>query len=358
LYSTPIARQLKSDHGDNCRITWAVSSKCKNILLNNPYIDNLWIIELQNFTELSKVWEETLDIATKKKNSGEYDEIIIPQIIDENKSYYTGSIRELTLKSYKDKFNVPLTPVLNLTTEEIKNVGDFICDNGIINYKNIILFECEPQSNQFDITPVDAVKISKKILTSNPDTCFIITSSEKINSSDPRIIDGSILTLRENAELIKYCNLLLGCSSGITWLSRSSWCIDHKINTVQFLKTKTIWFNSLLKDHAKFNFDSSNILELYNPSFSDIEKCLINILANGFTSSKILFQKSTPKSNTFYSYLLRYYLCNKNFKFALNLFKSNFKKNCFNLTFWSSNIYFPLLCSIIITYNYFKSFKT
>ena len=63
-----------------------------------------------------------------------------------------------------------------------------------------------------------------------------------------RIVDASSLTFRENAELSKYCTLLIGCSSGITWLLTSTWA--KKIPTIQILKK-----GALLYEFASVSYD-------------------------------------------------------------------------------------------------------
>ena len=40
LYATAVARQIKQDF-TNCYLTWAIASFCKNIIANNPYIDEV-----------------------------------------------------------------------------------------------------------------------------------------------------------------------------------------------------------------------------------------------------------------------------------------------------------------------------
>ena len=41
LMTTAVARQLKLDDPD-CHITWAISYKCRQVIENNPDIDNIW----------------------------------------------------------------------------------------------------------------------------------------------------------------------------------------------------------------------------------------------------------------------------------------------------------------------------
>ena len=99
-----------------------------------------------------------------------------------------------------------------------------------------------PVNNDFTL------KLSKKIVEHFEDCIIIITSHQKIKSDHMRIIDGSSLTFRENAELSKYGNLLIGCSSGITWLLTSTWA--KKIPTIQILKK-----GALLYEFASVSYD-------------------------------------------------------------------------------------------------------
>ncbi len=47
LYATAVARQIKEDF-PVCHLTWAISSMCRPVIDNNPYVDKIWELPLKN----------------------------------------------------------------------------------------------------------------------------------------------------------------------------------------------------------------------------------------------------------------------------------------------------------------------
>jgi hypothetical protein len=90
-----------------------------------------------------------------------------------------------------------------------------------------------------------------------------------------------VLTFRENAELSKYCTLLLGCSSGITWLLTSNWA--KKIPTIQFLGRDPCWhsFASVRYDHQFWGLPTDHILETDQNSIGDVVALVLKVLEQG-----------------------------------------------------------------------------
>jgi ADP-heptose:LPS heptosyltransferase len=230
LYITALARQIKYDY-PGCHLTWAISSRCSQIVQNNPFIDEIWEVHSKSMSDVGTSWAETKKRALEKKETGLYDCIISTQISPDNFFNYDGTIRSSTFRGYPNPITVPVDPIIYLTEKEIENVKIFVNMYEINKYKHVILFECTPSSDQSPLDKDFALRLSKKIVENYEDTIIIITSHQKINSEHRRIVDASSLTFRENAELSKYCNLLIGCSSGITWLLTSTWA--KKIPTIQ-----------------------------------------------------------------------------------------------------------------------------
>lgn len=50
LLATVVARQIKEVDYPDCHLTWAVNSKCKQAVLLNPHVDEIWEIPTE------KVW--------------------------------------------------------------------------------------------------------------------------------------------------------------------------------------------------------------------------------------------------------------------------------------------------------------
>ena len=57
MLATTIARQIKQDYPDSV-LTWAIGSCCKQVILNNPYVDKIWEIPLADTKK--EVGEEDL----------------------------------------------------------------------------------------------------------------------------------------------------------------------------------------------------------------------------------------------------------------------------------------------------------
>jgi hypothetical protein len=100
------------------------------------------------------------------------------------------------------------------------------------------------------------------------------------------------LSIRENAELTKYCTLLIGASSGITWISTSDW--SKRLPTVQLVRPDVELSNSLAYDFQKRGVDTSDIIEMHSYSAQRVFDCVDEILSGDFTTAKKKFHQVTP----------------------------------------------------------------
>jgi hypothetical protein len=184
LYATTIAKQIKHDF-PNSHLTWAVASKYKSILLNNPDIDELWELPMESGDFYGDGWAKFQAEAISRKNAGVYDEIIFSQIAPLNWHLYIKSIRNAILTSYKKKYTVSLDPVLRLTETEITNVKEFAARYNLDRYSNVILFEYAPGSGQSKVNLNFATEVAMEIVNTDPATCFIFSSPEKACAYSP-----------------------------------------------------------------------------------------------------------------------------------------------------------------------------
>jgi ADP-heptose:LPS heptosyltransferase len=305
LYATVVAKQIKKDY-PHCHLTWAIGSYCSKILANNPYIDSVWEIPLNSPLESRDVWDKFKKEAERKKKENEFQEIFLIQLINENYLLFDGTIRSSIYNAYPHRITVNVEPVLFLSEKEIKNVEKFVEKYKIEKYKNVILFECAPMTFQMKINPHIACKLSEKIISRNPDTCIILTSSTKIESTHPNIIDGSLLSLRENAELTKYCTLFIGCSSGITWICTSSW--SKKLPMIQLLNPKSIFVNSVVNDHERWGLGTDHIVELSNPEPELVINTVSDFIQFGINYAKNKYHKKIRIGWHTYQHLFYYFL--------------------------------------------------
>ena len=79
LFVTAVARQIKQDY-PGCHLTWAISSRCSQIIQNNPYVDEIWEVYTETISDAFKIWEETKKEALEKKENGVFDSIFFTQI--------------------------------------------------------------------------------------------------------------------------------------------------------------------------------------------------------------------------------------------------------------------------------------
>ncbi|MEO5889548.1 MAG: hypothetical protein ABIQ31_04805 [Ferruginibacter sp.] len=275
LYATTVARQIKNDYPD-CQLTWAIAGIYKPIISGNPYVDAIMEVNDAPKNNLAAFRKFKKRIFLQKKR-GEWDEIFITQVIDDNAANYDGCIRSATFRGYKNKITVPVTPVLRINGSEKLNVEQFSESHDLSKYKHVILFEFSPLSGQAKITKEDAFKIAEE-LVNKIDAVVILSSGDKVFHSDPRIIDGSHLTLRETAMLSNHCTFLLGCSSGITWASTSD--AGRNLPMVQLLSADSLYTNSVARDFERQGLTEYDVIEITNHETGYIVACILSALSN------------------------------------------------------------------------------
>ena len=294
LYATTIAKQLKEDFPD-CHITWAIADNFKSILESNSHIDSIWIVETGAGDYYGESWLRFEEESLKRKRNGEYDEIIFSQIAPKNMNNFTGTIRESTLNNFNRQITVSKEPVVCLSEANIQEVKKFVDDNNLQSYKNVILFECAPSSGQSKITIETAMSIAVKVIKKRDDVIFVISSACKLNSIEKRIIDGSLLPFKHNAELTKYCSLLVGCSSGLTWLSTSSWA--KKIPMIQVLDKNSPFFAGVAYDFKLNGIDDTNVIEILSFSEEKIIETILLSISNKWEEARFRFHEEYKVSN-------------------------------------------------------------
>lgn len=288
LYATAVARQIKEDY-PNCHLTWAVASFCKNILLGNPHADA--IMEITTVAKNDAAALRRLRRSLEQRvAAGEFDKLFFIHNGDTNQAYYDGSIRSSILRAYQHPITVPLTPVLRLSDAEKERAAAFAKQHGLSRYRHVILFEYAPQSGQSKMTTEGALKIAADLVR-NPFTAIILSSANKINSDNPAIIDGSILTLRETAALTHYCSFMLGSSSGITWISTAD--TAKQLPMVQLLDPSSVWSNPISRDFERFGFSTAHLIEITDYRTESVVHCVTAALEN-FTTAKEKYNQPVP----------------------------------------------------------------
>ena len=297
LYATAIARQIKQDY-PGCHLTWAISSLCKSIIENHPYVDAIWEIPLSNNKYMKETWQRFEQEARQKKETGEYDEVFLTQTHPGNFQNYDGTVRSSLFRGYPHPITVPVTPILRLSEAEISAALKFITTHNISEHDIVVLFECSSTSGQGYLTPEIALDVAQRVLKRDKNIKFILASNLKISTSNPNIVDGSVLGFKEFAEITKYCTLLVGCSSGISWLTTSDW--SKPLPKIQVLSSNTHMYASMMHDARYFGLSTDQILEMQNCSPDHLAMCILCTLKDGFSIAQKRFHREIPIRFDFY----------------------------------------------------------
>jgi hypothetical protein len=329
LYVTAIARQIKEDYS-NCHLTWAIGSIYSHILKGNPHVDEIWEIPLIGPQYIDCTWRLFHDQLNECQKENKYNLVFITQM---QPCRFDGTIRSSTLSGYPHPIRGSISPILQLLLEEIQNVNQFIKTNKIDEANNVILIECSAKSNQSFIDVQYAIKIAEMITEVFRDFIVVLSSNIPVTSSNNRIVDGSVLSFRENAELTKYCSFLIGGSSGITWISTSNWA--KSLPMIQLINPNALWFASVVYDHHYWGLSTDLIIEMVPCDPQEVFDCFEMIFRKNFESAKLKFHVDLKPN---------YKAC-KNFQYEL-MTNYKFKEVFANLTF----IFKRNGCSLIVLF--------
>lgn len=287
LFVTTIAKQIKEVDYPGCNLTWMIGKRFKAITLCNPYIDKVIEIPIITIQDLGYFREKISSLVYEEKKRNHYDYVFVTDYTPGNFKRWFGTTRSSLFRNYPHPLKIDPKPIVYLNIEEQKEVKDFCTKHTITNKSFNILFECSPQSGQSKMTFDIAMVISRELLKVQKNCKIILSSATSFISSDDRIIDGSVVTWRGNAELSKYCDLLVGCSSGISWLITSNWC--KPIKTIQVIDPHCCNGKisaSMKLDNLYFGIDNSNIIEMHNPKIYDVVDCIEEVIAGHFYNAQ------------------------------------------------------------------------
>jgi hypothetical protein len=297
LCATTIARQIREDYPD-CHLTWAIGSSFRGAVEENPHVDEIWEVPLHSRREIPAAWRSFVAEAKARKRRGDFDTMILTQVTPDNYRNFDGTVRPSIFRGYGRPITVPLQPVLRLRDDEVERVRVFAEAHRLSAYRHVILFEYAARSGQSTITPVYAQSVATRVLAALRESVIILTAGEPLRSTNPRMIDGSSLRFRDNAELTKYCTLFVGCSSGITWLSTSDWA--RRLPTIQVLNATTSVFASLVHDAAYFHLPSDHIIEMTSCPEDHLARCIVDACTRDFAGVRREFHEEIPVDLSFY----------------------------------------------------------
>ena len=288
LYATTVARQIKNDF-PGCKLTWMIAAYCRNIIDNNPYVDEI-ITETTVAKNDNFHYRKLLAVIKKQQQDGQWDEVFITHNMYNNLCWYDGTVRGMVLRAYPRPITVPVQPVLVLTEEEKNKVARFASDHFLEKYKQVILWEYAPQSGQSALSANEVMQIAVRLTETNQDIAVILSSAVSFISTD-NIIDASSLSVRENAALTHYCHLLIGCSSGLTWLTTSS--AANMLPMLQLLNPQAMFINAPSEDFKRNNIPVQ-LIEMTTLDSNRIINCVTVILNEGMEKACQEFNEVLP----------------------------------------------------------------
>ncbi len=346
LFATTIAKQIKNDY-PQCSLTWAVSSKCKSILINNPHVDSILEVDIPDPSQNLSVFENIVNEANEKLKSGVYTHVFVSQLLGDNMANYDSVVCSSILRNYGKPVTVDTTPVLYLTDEEIENANVFALVHKLQNYEHVVLFECAPQTNQIKLTDEIILEYALQILKQN-NTCVILSAPKAYSFNHPQIINGNSLSIRETVALTHYCTIVLGCSSGISWAATST--AAKLLPMVQILAKDAYYFNPLSITFKKLGKNTDQFLELLDFDGNKLGNIFSDIFNLGFEYARMQHEQVVKKQFRLHRGIIYNFLKKKKFSSVAKFITINFKENGLNL----SMIKYMLLGFILFPFQYLK----
>jgi len=291
LFATLVARQIKRDH-PGCHLTWLIGDKFASILEGNPHVDAVHKIVLNSrYDALSSGWENAKNWVADQVRIGNLEKAYFTQIFPDNLRYYDGVSRTTLYGAYGKPITGPHRPEVFLTEAENRNVADFAVKHGLREFKHVFLFECGPRSKQSRLTPARAEALAHAVAKQHPEVVFLMSSTEPLADPSPQVVDASCLTYRENAALAHYCTGLVGCSSGITWLTTST--AGKALPMLQILSPLPglFKFASVAMDFRRLGLDETRVIEMMEPGDTRIISCIEKWLSESHSAARRQFHE-------------------------------------------------------------------
>lgn len=297
LYATTIARQIKHEDPDS-HLTWAIGSSHRAVIDNNPDVDEVWEVPLAGHQDVPTAWAHFTKEARARGARGEFDEMFFTQLFPANFGRYDGTVRASILRGYPGPITVPVTPVVRLTERELENASAFATRHRLAERRHVVLFESAALSGQSFLTPEFALEAARLLVRDVPGTCVILSSAKRFDSGSADILDGSTLAFRENAALTHSCSMLVGCSSGITWLATSE--AARQIPMVQLLSKRTCMYGAVVHDLEYWRLPSDHVIEMRDCSLRHAANCLAAVLTGGVAEARRAFHEPLKLDFTHY----------------------------------------------------------
>lgn len=297
LCASTLTRQIKQDH-PGCHLTWAIARPYRQVAEQNPFVDEIWELPITGKEAASSGWKLFVREARRRKQRGDFDRLYLTQVPPDNYGRFDGTVRASILNGYPNPITVPIAPIVRLSPEEIRRVDEFVRSHSLDAGKRMVLFECAAYSGQSFVTPDFALRVARLVLAGVPEARIVLSSDSPVTDPDARIIDGSVLRFKENAELLKFASLFVGSYSGITWLAVSDWA--PPLPTIQFIRRTASVFSSLRADALHFGLPADQIIEVTDCSPEHAASCIIMALTAPIDKVRECYHESIEADHTFY----------------------------------------------------------
>jgi len=296
LLTTTIARQIKEVDYPGCHLTWLIGERFREVLDNNPHVDEVVTVPTGNdrFSFVSARQGVRACVAAMIASGKSFDKVFVVDLDEKNMSWLWGTCRSIYFRIYHELYGHRVTvspePVIVLTDSEVQKVRAFCHKNKLDESSAFpILIEYSPNSGQSPMSKERALALAEGLIAKYPHVRCVLSSKEPVRAKSDRIIDGSELSYRENAELLNHCRLLVGANSGITWLNASTWA--NKIPMVQdvvadFTDIQTGLSFSVEMDYKNVGASTEHLIELRSATFEVLLQCVCDVVESSFAAAK------------------------------------------------------------------------
>ena len=298
LYATAIARQIKQDF-PGCHLTWAISSLCRNVLFNNPDVDEIWEIPVASWPEIARAWALFEIEAHQLAAQGRFDRVFLTQIWPSHFENYDGTVRAPLFRNFGRPLTVPIDVTINLTEEETAGVDHWFAKSPAAHASEVVLFESSSKSGQSFMTVDLAMHLAEAITAARPQAVAIISSHEAKASANPRILSASQLSIRQTARLTHPVDLFVRCGSGLT-VAATADVAKQGLPNIQVLNRHTSVYASFRHDFAFYGKPTGQFMELTSTDAGHLRSVVLAALADGFKSAKCSYDDPVPLTFDWY----------------------------------------------------------
>ncbi len=284
LFATIVAKQIKHDEPSS-HITWGIAGAYKSILEGNPHVDKVVDLDVDPVTITDQELERMEARIEQIIRAERIDEMVYLQVHSRRHlTEFRTTLRHTVFKVCGRPITVSPQAVVNLTALEKKNVADFVELNRLNRYSKVVLFECAPSSGQAGVDVDFALEVAQRFTKKHADACFVLTSPSKLPITSPQIVDGSALSYRENLDLINASTVLVGSSSGISWLTIAEGA--KTLPMLQLMNPISPIFAGMNFDFRIQGIDSGHIIERTTFSVDLTVECLNDMFQLGVAEAK------------------------------------------------------------------------